>query len=254
MLAAVRQLKQEYEMEHFSWALHEQSDQTDAEQMEQDLEEHKLTAALNSELQENLNLVRCAVHTLQLAILDVVNKSNEDVKMLTEVARKCKTIKFKSAFELQGARYPPVWGATRWGGIYEMVSSFLEQRTFFDKLAEQFPEMDLSLSWTFAEHYEEAFKPLFICTKKMEAAHVSLSDFYLEWMITIQKVKKLQSNPFSEPLVQTLTSRLANLRGSRAFKMALYFDPRLNFAGSTLFNSEEKEEIQVHKYEGIFYN
>lgn len=141
MLAAVRQLKQEYEMEHFSWALHEQSDQTDAEQMEQDLEEHKLTAALNSELQENLNLVRCAVHTLQLAILDVVNKSNEDVKMLTEVARKCKTIKFKSAFELQGARYPPVWGATRWGGIYEMVSSFLEQRTFFDKLAEQFPEM-----------------------------------------------------------------------------------------------------------------
>lgn len=88
----------------------------------------------------------------------------------------------------------------------------------------------------------------------MEAAHVSLSDFYLEWMITIQKVKKLQSNQFSEPLVQTLTSRLANLRGSRAFKMALYFDPRLNFAGSTLFNSEEKEEIQVHKYEGIFYN
>lgn len=105
--------------------------------------------------------------------------------------------------------------------------------------------LDLSQSWTFAEHYEEAFRPLFLCTKKMEAAHVSLSEFYLEWMIAIQKVKKLQSNPFSAPLVETLTSRLANLRGSRAFKMALYLDPRLNFAGSTLFSSDEKEEIQV---------
>ncbi|XP_062715501.1 uncharacterized protein LOC134291582 [Aedes albopictus] len=243
MLAAVRQLKREYELDHFSWEANE-SDQTEAEQVAQDLEDHKLTAALNSELQENLNLVCCAVHTLQLAILDVVNKTDEDVKKLTEVAKKCQSVKFKSAFEIQGARHPPVWGVTRWGGIYEMISCFLQQRTFFEKLAEQFPEIDLSQSWTFAEHYEEAFRPLFLCTKKMEAANVSLSEFYLEWMIAIQKVKKLQSNPFSAPLVETLTSRLANLRGSRAFKMALYLDPRLNFAGSTLFSSDEKEEIQ----------
>lgn len=132
--------KREYELNHFSWEANE-SDQTEAEQVAQDLEDHKLTAALNSELQENLNLVRCAVHTLQLAILDVVNKTDEDVKKLTEVAKKCQSVKFKSAFEIQGARHPPVWGVTRWGGIYEMISCFLQQRTFFEKLAEQFPEI-----------------------------------------------------------------------------------------------------------------
>lgn len=79
----------------------------------------------------------------------------------------------------------------------------------------------------------------------MQSDHVSLSEFYLQWMITIQKVKKMGTNPFSAPLIESLNKRLLNLRTSRAFKMALYIDPRLNFAGSKLFSSEEKEEIQV---------
>lgn len=142
MLAAVRQLKQEFEKNHLSllYVDGENVEYTDQD-AHQDLEEHKLTADLSNELQENLNLIRCAVHTLQLAILDVVNKSNEAVKKLTDAAKKCRSVKYKTIFELQGARYPPVWGQTRWCGIYMMVLSFLEQRTFFDKLAEQFPEM-----------------------------------------------------------------------------------------------------------------
>ena len=79
----------------------------------------------------------------------------------------------------------------------------------------------------------------------MQAVHVSLNEFYLQWVISIEKVRKMISNPFSAPLVEALTTRLASLRNSRAFKMALYLDPRLNFAGSTLFSSDEKEEIQV---------
>lgn len=126
MLAAVRQLKQEYESEHLTNNAQLEPEQIEQD-AEQDIEDHKLTAALSGELQENLNLMRCAVHTLQLAILDVVNRSNEDVQAFTEVAKRCRTIRFKSAFEIQGARYPPVWGHTRWGGIFVMISSFLEQ-------------------------------------------------------------------------------------------------------------------------------
>lgn len=96
--------------------------------------------------------------------------------------------------------------------------------------------------------YEQAFKPLFVLTKDMQAEHVSLSDFYLQWLIATQKVKITEPNPFAGQLVTSMNNRLQNLKTSRAFKMALYLDPRLNYAGSKLFSNEEKEEIQVSNY------
>lgn len=131
MLAAVRELKQEVEL------LALESEIND----DQDKEDHEFTAALNNEFQENLNLVRCAVHTLQLAILDVVDKSDDAVKRVTTIAKKCKSIKYKPTFELAKSTYPPVWGQTRWGGIYNMMESFIDQETFFRELAVQFPEL-----------------------------------------------------------------------------------------------------------------
>ncbi|XP_062559975.1 uncharacterized protein LOC134224580 [Armigeres subalbatus] len=249
MLGAVRQLKKELE---FSYLTDDASDEedslTDVEFVEG---QESLTTALSDKLQESLNLVRCAVHTLQLAILDVVSKSNDDVKKLTLVAKKCRSVKYDKLFELHGARYPPIWGQTRWGGIYEMISKFLEQRPFFEKLAEQSQELDLTDSWQFAENYEQAFKPLFLLTKDMQAEHVSLSDFYLQWLIATRKVEMTKPNPFASELVASMSKRLSNLKQSRAFKMALYLDPRLNYAGSSLFNNEEKAEIQGYIIETL---
>ncbi|XP_065074186.1 uncharacterized protein LOC135698221 [Ochlerotatus camptorhynchus] len=248
MLAAVRQLKQEFEANFLT--VYDATDDPNGVNITTEEEDGKqqelLTAALSDQLQEHLNLVRCAVHTLQLAILDVVNKSNEEVQKLTKVAKKCRSVKYTTFFELHGATYPPVWGQTRWGGIYVMILKFLEQRPFFDQLAEQFQELDLSDSWEFAEKYEQAFKPLYVLTKDMQAEHVSLSDFYLQWIIATQKVKQTEPNPFAGVLVVSMNNRLRNLQNSRAFKMALYLDPRLNYAGSKLFSNEEKEEIQAY--------
>lgn len=74
---------------------------------------------------------------------------------------------------------------------------------------------------------------------------MSLNDFYLEWLMTIREVRQLENNPFSKVLVESLTRRLTNLKGSMAFKMALYLDPRLSFINSKIFTIAEKEHIQV---------
>nr|XP_029726179.1 uncharacterized protein LOC115265401 [Aedes albopictus]XP_029733744.1 uncharacterized protein LOC115269304 [Aedes albopictus] len=237
MLATVRQLKQEAELMAF-----ESEDPDNIER--QDKELHTFTAAMCNELQENLNLIRCAVHTLQLAILDVVDKSNTSVKKVTEVAKKFKQIKYKLSFA--NAPYPPVWGPTRWCGIYKMNSSFLEYESFHKQLAQQFPELDLGDTWEFIKNYEEAFRPLYTCTKSMQSNHVSLPDFYLRWLNSIREVKNLPQNPFSTPLTESLIARLQKLRQSRAFQIALFLDPRLNYKGSKLFTPEEKDQIQVN--------
>lgn len=108
-----------------------------------DEKSEEFTTALNNEFSQNLNLIRCAVHTQQLAILDVVKKTDENVRKITDIAKKCKLPKYKAEFELAKANYPPVWGQTRWCGIYSMMSSFCEQRSFFLKLAERFPELGI---------------------------------------------------------------------------------------------------------------
>ncbi|XP_029730127.2 uncharacterized protein LOC115267345 [Aedes albopictus] len=241
MVATVRELKQEVEL------LSNDFDNV-IEMEKQDNESHEFTAALSNELSENLNLVRCAVHTLQLAILDVVNKSDASVKIVTDIAKKCKHVKYTLSFNTANISYPPVWGITRWCGIYEMNQSFVDNEHFFKELAQQFPELELGETWDFIRIYQQAFKPLYLCNKNMQARHVSLPDFYLQWLMAIMEVRKMKQNRFSEPLQEALTKRLQNLLKSRAFKIALYLDPRLNYMGSKLFSSEEKEQIQVITY------
>lgn len=79
----------------------------------------------------------------------------------------------------------------------------------------------------------------------MQEVHVSLPDFYKQWLMALSEVRKLSANQFAAPLNESLMKRLTNLRNSRAFKMALYIDPRFNFCGSKLFTASEKDEIQV---------
>lgn len=85
----------------------------------------------------------------------------------------------------------------------------------------------------------------------MQAAHISLGDFYMQWLIATSEIKKMRTNPFSTPLVLSLTNRLDNLRTSMAFKTALYIDPRFNYLSSKLFDSDEKAQIQVLQIENI---
>ncbi|XP_065079727.1 uncharacterized protein LOC135702608, partial [Ochlerotatus camptorhynchus] len=249
MLACVRQLKDEFEASLIPMLTEEDDEASNsiAEEMAE-----KITNEFHDQARENLSLVRCAVHTLQLAILDVVDKSHPNVKQVTEVAKRCKNVKYKTNFDYHNATYPPVWCQTRWelrlfvcGGIFKMLDSFLEQKSFFVQLGQEFPELYLSSNWEFVEQYAEAFRPLFVCTKKFQEAHMSLNDFYLEWLMTIREVRQLENNPFSKVLVESLTRRLTNLKGSMAFKMALYLDPRLSFINSKIFTIAEKEHIQV---------
>ncbi|XP_055551209.1 uncharacterized protein LOC129733684 [Wyeomyia smithii] len=78
----------------------------------------------------------------------------------------------------------------------------------------------------------------------MQETHVSLSDFYMAWLMATSEIKKVKNNPFVASILTSLNKRLATLRESRAFKMALFLDPRFNYRGSTVFTAEEKEEIQ----------
>lgn len=151
MLAAVKGLKKEFDFlvsQQLENDAHPDDADTETQTGENDIEtaenneESELSDALSTEfIQDQLNLVRCSVHTLQLAVLDVVDKKDECIKEITGVAKKCKGVKYKTHFDYHNATFPPVWGQTRWGGIYMMMDCFRRQKDFFLQLAVQFPEL-----------------------------------------------------------------------------------------------------------------
>lgn len=138
MLAAVKQLKM-----HLDYTLLQQQEDMDMDDGvdEDDDNSRGITESLSVEFQEQLNLIKCSAHTLQLAILDVVDKSNENVKEITTVAKKCKSVKYRTHFECHNASFPPVFNQTRWGGIFSMMDNFYKQKDFFEKLFHDFPEL-----------------------------------------------------------------------------------------------------------------
>lgn len=107
---------------------------------------------------------------------------------------------------------------------------------------------DLKSHWSFIEDYLRAFNPPYICTKTMQEKQVSLSDFYMQWLKVIQEVEETSPNPFSEKLVESFRNRLQKLKGSQAFQMAMYLDPRFNHLDSRFFEGSDKEQIQVSKF------
>ncbi|XP_055644276.1 uncharacterized protein LOC129780248 [Toxorhynchites rutilus septentrionalis] len=104
-------------------------------------QERDLIEELELEWDARISLVRCAVHSLQLAIADVFDKADPNLKCITEVVRHLRQIKYKSFVEVQQLALPPLWSPTRWGGKYKMLSSILKQEAKFVELGTQYSEM-----------------------------------------------------------------------------------------------------------------
>ena len=118
MLATVKQLQQDFDFLVLQQL--EKDNSSDGTAIDSEVDDefetengefshaNELSEALSFEFQDQLNLVRCSVHTLQLAILDVVNKKDESIRQITTVAKKCKGVKYKTHFDYHSATLPPV--------------------------------------------------------------------------------------------------------------------------------------------------
>ncbi|XP_062700023.1 uncharacterized protein LOC134284776 [Aedes albopictus] len=229
--------------------------------------EGELLEAMATDLSKQFNIVRCSVHTLQLALNDVVSNTDCNIKKITDFSKQMKKIKYKYFFDANEASYPPLWCPTRWSGKYKLINSFIKQEVVFKKMGEEFPELGnlffittipitytslhstiLALSeedWQFCHDFESAFKPLHVMTKKLQSNNQVFPDFYMEWILAIRDLRIMQNNPFFNPLIEALNVRLASLKNNMLFKVSLFVDPRFTYLNSTFFTPDEKEEIQV---------
>lgn len=132
MLAAVRELQTEYQKS----VLPEEIASTEAAEGHADDDSGIVDAeALEEELNAaTINAVRCAAHTIQLAVLDTVKATDETIIKITQVAKNCRKIAYKAAFSLNDVSTPPLYSRTRWCGVYALLDHFNSNEEFYKSI------------------------------------------------------------------------------------------------------------------------
>ncbi|XP_065073639.1 uncharacterized protein LOC135697730 [Ochlerotatus camptorhynchus] len=208
--------------------------------------EIELLDSLASEFDPLLCLTRCASHTLQLAVGDVVKKNDPNIRRITDLVKESRKNKYCLFFELKQASKAPLWSSTRWGGRYKMIESIVQQEKFYTELAQDYKEIEITNDdWKFMKDFIEAFSPVYTLTNDLQMKHVTLSDFYMQWLQAIRSVESHNNNPLCPSLSLALKNRLKKLQENKLFLAAVFLDPRFNFLGSSIFPSaDDKESVQ----------
>lgn len=176
---------------------------------------------------------RCAPHTQQLAIEDVMKELNLKSTLLKtrELVKKLRTPTVAAHLQLIKQSKPLIDVETRWHSSLDMIESLLRLKNFckeMEKMDQKFyiPEEE----WNMLEDLYEALLPSRVATKIFQSEQLLPGDFYSAWMkckIDTQKVSK-RPDDFASKLVNSMTKREDSMFLKNAVVTSLYLDPRYN--------------------------
>lgn len=128
----------------------------------------------------NLPCMRCAAHTLQLAVNEILKNDvfKRIIKSLREIAKKCRNVKYEYLFKQSNVPYPRLDVETRWGSTYIMLQGLYDNESFFKSLGSTYNELDISFDhWIFLKKYVQALKPIYITTLKFQEEQMHSAAF-----------------------------------------------------------------------------
>ncbi|CAL8313668.1 unnamed protein product [Arctogadus glacialis] len=117
-----------------------------------------------------LRSVRCAAHTLQLAVGDALKQASNIIAKARHVAKRLRTQNVVCVLKRMGHKRAIVDCATRWHSTHDMLRRLLELKTFCEDMAPTIPVLHLSDSeWEYVSNTVNALKPAKIATKCLQS-------------------------------------------------------------------------------------
>ena len=132
----------------------------------------------------NIHHMRCAVHTLQLAIKDGLKLPNCD-KLLTKtrhIVTKLLSPNILSLLEKGGKKRPILDMTTRWASTYLMIKRLLELRESIGELSLLSPELHILLAmWSSLEDIGSVLEMPYSVTVNLQVESLTPGAFLKEW-------------------------------------------------------------------------
>lgn len=188
--------------------------------------------------------VRCAAHTLQLAVSDALKDSGSNT-LVAQCRAHVKKLRVQSAMGLirkLGLRKPVIDCPTRWMSTLNMLTRFVELKDF----AKDFLSREETASWTDSmwakvEGLIQSLQPAQEATKVLQTEQLTIGDFYGAWLTCSMKTSAIPS-PLAQALVQSMKKRERNLCSTNIFCAALYMDHRYRL----LLTPDQKYQARMH--------
>ncbi|KAM9329115.1 LOW QUALITY PROTEIN: uncharacterized protein PAF06_019636 [Gastrophryne carolinensis] len=179
--------------------------------------------------------MRCAVHTLQLAIRDGLKDRHAatligKLRQVTVAARAPKTDAILKRRAGKGAILDQT---TRWGSTYLMVKRLLELKDFIEEMDNENIALTES-QWTQTKELENLLSHPFTVTKRLQCDDLTLGKFLLEWKRLLYHLNK-NGGLIAEGIVSSMMKRESLFLENEILLAAIYVDPMSRL----LLNSEQ---------------
>ena len=157
------------------------------EEVESETEENETlpgTLDLQSLVPINCEHMRCAVHTLQLAIHDgLKNTASGVIAKLRNVAKEAQSPKIKEQLRRRSKKVALLDQETRWGSTYAMIDRLIELKSFIEEMAD-LGNKNFNLSsfeWEQAISLRDLLKKAHLITKSLQYENLTPGYFYRKW-------------------------------------------------------------------------
>lgn len=172
-----------------------------------------------------IGIVRCAAHTLQLALQDASNNFITRNLLLEcrEVVRRLRTPQFVRIIREEKKQIPKLDCTTRWHSAIDMVESLIALK---DICVQECLQLQ-TVSWSDLEDFARSLMPVKILTKKLQQEQLTVGDFYLEWLLCQIKLTIVETE-LATYICQQMKEREKILIENDTFINAIFLDPRVN--------------------------
>lgn len=191
--------------------------------------------------------IACSAHSANLAIGETINRCS-DVKVAIEIfrdyAKKLRTPTLMRVLKESNQNMALLDVPTRWSSLYNMLLRLDQLKPFTSSLQDHlFSGKNMTESnWHGMKEIIEVLKPTAILMKKLQNAHISLSDVFAYWTDTILALQELQAEKpecdFLDEMFRNVEARFKSVSSNALMLASVYLDPRFQL----LLDSAEKNK------------
>lgn len=183
---------------------------------------------LVNEPSKSLVVMRCVIHTLQLALADGLKSrySSNFLAQIRNVVKKLRTVSVLATIRKKYSVIPIMDNETRWGSKYKMIKRLLVFKSFCEDLAAANSDYNLSpYVWEELKNLADLLAKPYAVTIRLQKQDITPGEFMKQWCNLKYDFEK-NGGKIAMDILESMKDREKKLMENHLLLAAIYVDPR----------------------------